>query len=156
LFSQFKEFMKNIFVIAILFICRIAFAQNFPATDLYLMDIKLDKGQYVIGSPKKITDWKGYDNQPSFLPDGSAILYTSVRENGKADIYSYNLAQDRTQIEINTPTTSEYSPQLTPDHLSISCVRVMEDDTTQLLYKFTIKDDNPIVLFPKIQPVGYY
>ncbi|MBA3649453.1 MAG: PD40 domain-containing protein [Chitinophagales bacterium] len=151
------KFLRFFSLIIVLFSPGLLVAQNeFPATDLYLIDIKMVKGLPTFGEAKKITDWKGYDNQPSFTPDGKSVLYTSVRESGKADIFRYNMEEDRTTPEINTPLTAEYSPQLTPDRLNISCVRVMEDDSTQILVKFSNKDDNATVLFPKLQPVGYY
>ncbi len=55
-----------------------------------------------IGKPINISNSPGYDNQPSFTPDGASLLFTSVRAerkpdpaNGAAigsDIYRYDLA----------------------------------------------------------------
>lgn len=33
----------------------------------------------------------GYDNQPQLTPDGAALLFTSVREDGRADTWRYDL-----------------------------------------------------------------
>jgi Tol biopolymer transport system component len=49
----------------------------------------------------------GYNNQPSFLPDGKTVLYTSFR-NGQTDIYRYDLSTGKTTQVTNT-TESEYS-----------------------------------------------
>ena len=127
-----------------------------PATDIYIMTIgKNQKGKYELGSPEKITSWEGYDNQPYFLPDGTGILYTSIRENSKADIYKFTFQFSQTAQVTHTPLTGEYSPMLMPDKSGISCVRVLEDDSTQLLCKMT-KGDEYTPLFPNTNPVGYY
>jgi hypothetical protein len=42
-----------------------------------------------LGPPLKISEWAGYNNQPSFLPDGRGILYTSIRDN-QADTINKN------------------------------------------------------------------
>src|SRR4030095_3213428 len=133
------------------------FSQDLPETDIYLLSIvKNQKGKYILGAPERITEWEGYDNQPWFLPDGTGLLYTSIREDSKADIYKFTFADVKTVRVINTPLTGEYSPMMMPDKSGISCVRSMEDDSTQLLYKFTGRDQNPTALFPNINPVGYY
>ena len=38
-----------------------------------------------------ITRSPGYDNQPSFTPDGAAILFTSNRGGTQTDIYRYDV-----------------------------------------------------------------
>jgi len=49
-----------------------------PATDIFVVDLTTTPGgKLKLGQPVKITNWAGYNNQPSFLPDGKSILYTS-------------------------------------------------------------------------------
>src|SRR5690348_6553523 len=87
-----------------------------PATDIYLVDITLDKkGNQVFENPALITKNENYDNEPWWYPDGSAILFASVRDSSardssKADIYKYDLRTHKTSVVINTPKTAEFSP----------------------------------------------
>lgn len=145
------------FMLAIFLSGAYSFAQTeLPATDIYIMTIaKNEKGKWLVGTPEKITPWQGYDNQPYFLPDGTGILYTSIRDSTKADIYKFTFQFAKTTELSHTPLTSEYSPMLMPDKTGISCVRVLEDDSTQLLSKMSAGDEY-VPLFPKLNPVGYY
>src|SRR6266571_3420478 len=93
------------------------------ATDIFVIDLTTTpRGKLKLGQPVKITNWAGYNNQPSFLPDGKSILYTSIREK-QADIYRYDLRAASTTQVTNTPE-SEYSPTMMLDGKSISVVRV--------------------------------
>lgn len=66
--------------------------QGPPATDIYLADLRVARGRVTVDAPVNVTARPGYDNQPFFLPDGRAFLYTSVREDSQADIYRYDIA----------------------------------------------------------------
>ncbi|HEX7531084.1 MAG TPA: hypothetical protein VF333_08065 [Pyrinomonadaceae bacterium] len=123
-----------------------------PASDIFIIDLK-SEGKLKLGQPVKITNWVGYNNQPSFLPDGQSILYTSIRDK-QADIYRYQIHGGATTQITNTPE-SEYSPILMPDGKSISVVRV-EADGTQRLWKFPLAGGTPSLILEKIKPVGYH
>jgi len=122
------------------------------ASDIFLIDLKTG-GKLTLGQPLKITSEAGYNNQPSFLPDGQSILYTSIRDK-QADIYRYEIHGGATTQITNTPE-SEYSPTVMPDGKSISVVRV-EADGTQRLWKFPLAGDGPSLLLENIKPVGYH
>jgi dipeptidyl aminopeptidase/acylaminoacyl peptidase len=125
-----------------------------PATNIFLVDLRTTAaGNLKPGQPVKITDWAGYNNQPSFLPDGRSILYTSIRDK-QADIYRYDLSGATTTQVTNTPE-SEYSPTVMPDGKSISVVRV-EADGTQRLWKFPLAGGGPALILENIKPVGYH
>ena len=125
-----------------------------PATDIFVIDLTTTpSGKLKLGQPLKITTWAGYNNQPSFLPDGKSILYTSIRDK-QADIYRYDLRTASTTQVTNTPE-SEYSPTLMPDEKFISVVRV-EADGTQRLWKFPLAGGSPSLILEKIKPVGYH
>jgi tricorn protease-like protein len=125
-----------------------------PATDIFLVDLRTTPGgRLKLGQPVKITDWAGYNNQPSFLPDGRSIFFTSIRDK-QADIYRYDLRASATTRVTNTPE-SEYSPTLMPDGKSISVVRV-EGDGAQRLWKFPLTGGAPSVILENIKPVGYH
>lgn len=124
-----------------------------PASDIFIVDVASRNGKIKLGPPLKITSWVGYNNQPSFLPDGQTILYTSIRDK-QADIYRYDLKSGATTQVTKTPE-SEYSPTLMPDGKSISVVRV-EADGTQRLWKFPLAGGAPSLILEKIKPVGYH
>jgi WD40 repeat protein len=123
-----------------------------PVSDIFIIDLK-SEGKLKLGQPVKITNWVGYNNQPSFLPDGQSILYTSIRDK-QADIYRYQIHGGATTQITNTPE-SEYSPILMPDGKSISVVRV-EADGTQRLWKFSLAGGGPSLILENIKPVGYH
>ena len=135
-----------------------------PATEVYLAPLAIQGGRVEIGKPINISNSPGYDNQPSFTPDGASLLFTSVRAerkpdpaNGAAigsDIYRYDLAS-KTISQVTNSLESEYSPTVTPDGRHISVIRV-ESDGTQRLWQFTLDGREPTVLWPAIKPVGYH
>jgi Tol biopolymer transport system component len=107
-----------------------------------------------ITEAENVTNRPGYDNQPFFLPDGSAFWYTVIDDAGQADIWRYDLeTRTASQVTRTTPE-SEYSATPLPDG-GFSAVRV-EADSAQRLWRFDADGTNPTVLFDSIAPVGYH
>jgi dipeptidyl aminopeptidase/acylaminoacyl peptidase len=129
-------------------------APGLPATDIFLLDLEESGGEIRVGAVVNLTDRAGYDNQPAFAPDGQGVLYTSIREDGQADIYRYDIARRSAQRLTRTPE-SEYSPTPTPDGRGISVVRV-EMDSTQRLWRFDSEGRNPRLVLEGVRPVGYH
>ncbi len=125
-----------------------------PATDIYIADLKIADEGTEVGSPLNITHRDGYDNQPMFLPDGKNLLYTSIREDGQADIYRYN-SHTKSTIRITQTKESEYSPTIMPNGKHFSTVRV-EADSSQRLWQFSLDGEEASLLLEKIKPVGYH
>ena len=125
------------------------------ATDIVLLEIAERDGRVVGagGAPVRVTDRDGYDNQPAFTPDGTAILYTSIRD-GQADTYRYDLATGATTRVTRTPE-SEYSPTPMPGGGRFSAVRV-EADSTQRLWSFAMDGSDPRLVLQGVAPVGYH
>ncbi len=124
-----------------------------PSTDVFIVDV-LDRGELKLGEPRNITRRDGYDNQPEFIDGGRGLLYTSIREDGQADIYRYDFGRD-TAARITSTPESEYSPTLTPDGKFFSVIRV-EADKTQRLWKFPLAGGAPVLVLEAIKPVGYH
>src|SRR5437588_2923561 len=122
-------------------------------SDIFIVNVKNERDGIRFSQPVKITTFAAYNNQPSFLPDGRSVLYTSIR-NKQADIYRYDIRSDATSQITNTPE-SEYSPTLMPDGKNISVVRV-EADGTQRLWKFSLNGGQPSLILEHIKPVGYH
>ena len=125
-----------------------------PATDIYLADLRVAGRTVSVGTPVNVTARPGYDNQPCFLPSGRAFLYTSVREDGQADIYRYDLDR-KTISQVTATRESEYSPTPIPNVAGFSVVRV-EPDSTQRLWAFDADGTRPRLILDSIKPVGYY
>lgn len=128
--------------------------QGPPATDIYLADLRVAQGRVTVGSPVNVTMRPGYDNQPFFLPDGRAFLYTSIRADSQADIYRYDIAA-KASTRLTATRESEYSPTPLPDGKGFSVVRV-EADSTQRLWAFDSGGSRPRLVLDSIKPVGYH
>ncbi|MGQ0704155.1 MAG: hypothetical protein ACT4PM_13570 [Gemmatimonadales bacterium] len=124
-----------------------------PGTDIYLVPLARRGAELRAGTPVNLTARAGYDNQPSFSPDGRSLYYTSARE-GQTDIVRYDLDSRRTTQVLST-SESEYSPTVMPDGQHLSVVRV-ERDSTQRLWQFTLAGTAPKPVLEAVKPVGYH
>jgi WD40 repeat protein len=122
-----------------------------PDTDIFLAPFS-ERG--AVGRAANITLTPGYDNQPSFTPDGAGLLFTSNRGGAQTDIYRYDTAAGTTSRITDTPE-SEYSPTVMPDGAHISVIRV-EGDGAQRLWRFTVQGTQPEVVLERVKPVGYH
>jgi hypothetical protein len=132
-------------------------AQAPPDTEIYLAPLKIANGSVEVGAPVNITSSPGYDNQPSFTPDGAAVLFTSIRGGAtQSDIFRYDIGSREISRVTQTPE-SEYSPTTMPGGGGISVVRVEADGTQRL---WSIRPSGPkieaAVLLADIKPVGYH
>ena len=125
-----------------------------PATEIYLAQLR-PGATPALGAWTNISNDPDYDNQPSFLPDGSAILFTSRRDTKQTDIYRYDLTSKAVTQVTHTPE-SEYSPVVTPDGKTFSVIRVEADGTTQRLWRFDLDGSNPRLVLENVKPVGYH
>lgn len=127
-----------------------------PDTEIFLatLNVTTAAGGPAIVRPVNITNSPGYDNQPSFTPDGRTVIFTSIRGGSQTDIYRYTIATREVGRVTNTPE-SEYSPTITPDRAHISVIRV-ESDGTQRLWQFTSDGQQPQIVLTDIKPVGYH
>jgi hypothetical protein len=125
-----------------------------PASDVYLAPLARRGDSLVVGPAENVTRRPGYDNQPSFLPDGSALLYTVIGSDGQADVWRYDIKGRRTSRVTATPE-SEYSPTVIPGAMRFSVVRV-ERDSTQRLWSFALDGSDPRLVLADLFPVGYH
>lgn len=130
--------------------------QQPPAnTEVYLADLGPAASPKFDGTLVNISNSPGYDNQPSFTPDGKAVLFTSVRGGGaQSDIYRYDIAT-KALTQLTRSPENENSPLVTPDGKTFSAVRT-EMDKTQRLWRFDLDGSNPRVVLENIKPVGYH
>lgn len=125
--------------------------QTPPPTDVYLADLR-PPGP--VERLLNISNNADYDNQPSFTPDGRAILFSSRRDGKQTDIYRYEIASG-SLTQLTHTAESEYSPLVTPDGQTFSVVRV-ESDNAQRLWRFELDGTNPRLVLQNVKPVGYH
>ena len=125
-----------------------------PGTEIFLVPLRARDGIVSLGTPTNITGRAGYDNQPSFTPDGRSVLYTSTRDDGQSDIYRYHPGSRRTTRVTATPE-SEYSATVMPGGRRISVVRV-ESDSTQRLWSMALDGTDFRLVLERVKPVGYH
>ena len=126
-----------------------------PATEVFLMSLS-DTGAHEGASWINISNSPGYDNQPSFLPDSSAVLFSSNRDGKQTDIYRYDIAMKALKQLTNT-VDLEYSPAVTPDGKTFSVIRQAAADGTQLLVRYDLATGaHNSVVFENVKPVGYH
>lgn len=129
-------------------------APTMPDTDIHLYELRHEAGALVLGRGRNLTPTPGYDNQPSFSPDGKTLLFTAQRDGKQTDIYRYELASGLSTALTRTPE-SEYSPRYDADAQHFSVVRV-ETDGTQRLWRFQADGSAPELVLKTVKPVGYY
>jgi dipeptidyl aminopeptidase/acylaminoacyl peptidase len=151
-------------MIALVFAAGVWLAQNPappPDAEIHLAPLTVVAGALTVGRPVNITNNPGYDNQPSFSPDGSTVFFTSdrgapasVQTLFRTDIYRYDITSKKVTRVTDTPE-GEFSPTVTPDGGHISVIRV-EADSTQRLWRFTLDGKQPELVLTAIEPVGYH
>jgi hypothetical protein len=132
-------------------------ASQAPANDIWLATIERVPGAaggVTLRAPRNATRRPGYDNQPFFLPDGKQFYYTSIREDGQADIWRYDVASGES-TRVTTTAESEYSPTVPADGDGISTVRV-EKDGSQRLWRYGLDGTPGKALIDDEKGVGYH
>ena len=143
--------MKHIFLLLLTLATVFAYAQ--PGTEIWLFDLSVKKNKVRITNGVNITNRNGYDNQPHFHRTLPILYYSSIRENGRADIFSYNFITQVTEKFTETPER-EYSPTLAPDGKNISCI-IQRDNGAQDLGLYSVDNKEVKVLINQLV-VGYH
>jgi hypothetical protein len=129
-------------------------AAQMPDTDIFLAELRIAGDHIEIGTPRNITNRPGYDNQPWFLRDGSALLYNADM-GGQTDVFRYDLATATSTRLTDTPV-NEFSPSLTADGSEMLIVRWEADMSDGHLWRYS-PDGVPIGVHAADVPrVGYY
>lgn len=124
-----------------------------PGTDVYLVPLRRSEaGQLQVGTPTNVTQRPGYDNQPAFVQEGGALLFSSVRGD-QTDVYRYDVAADSVS-QVTLTTQSEYSPTPRPNDM-MTVVRV-ETDGRQRLWEYTMDGAPEALVLPALDSVGYH
>src|SRR5262245_1746649 len=89
--------------------------------EIFLAQLTLGDKPAISGL-KNITNNPGYDSQPSFLPDRSGVLFSSVRVGTQYDIYKYDFKTQQV-VQVTRTEDNENSPIVTPDRKTFSVIR---------------------------------
>ena len=141
-------------ILLVLAVCAPSARAQAPATDIHVADLHVAGDRIEIGAPHNVTDRPGYDNQPWFLPDGTAFLYNAEIE-GQTDVFRYDIATSaRTQI--TRTADNEYSPSLDRSGEELLVVRWPTDMSRGALWRYT-RDGEPIAPHAaSVDRIGYY
>ena len=129
-------------------------AGSLPETDIFVAEVRVLDGTMDFGIPVNVTRRPGYDNQPSFLPDGSGFLYTAIRDDMQADTWHYDLAS-RSVKRVTASLESEYSPTVVPGGHGFSTVRA-EPDGILRLWRWPMGGRSPQVVLRDITGVAFH
>ncbi len=152
--------MKLILSSLFLLILALPTQAQAPVSQVYVFElIKTASGKAAVHSPRLLTKFNeyGYNNQPYFINDHELLLSVQTLSSKQSDIYRFNLLLN-TKQQITNTALSEYSPTMTRDGSSVTCVRVDQATTAiQRLYKYELKRQGITqVILPDIKNVGYH
>lgn len=131
---------------------RVRASMQAPATEVFLAPLDLKAN--TVGAWINISNDPGYDNQPSFLADGSAVLFSSARGGAQTDIWRYTIASKDLQ-QLTKTEWADYSPLVTADGTGFTAVS-LESDKRQRLFRFDLDGSNPRVQLELPSPIGYH
>lgn len=142
-----------IFSLALSLSASSAMAQG--GTDIWVVELSGQGSALEVGRPRNVTRRAGYDNQPQFTADGSALLFNRIEDRGRADSWRLRIADGALMRLTNTAVEQEYSPTPMPNGSGFSAI-VVEADSTQRLwaYDWNGVPQRPIVA--GLKPVGYH
>ena len=136
-------------------------AAGVPATDIWLGTLVSGGGALSIADLERATNRDGYDNQPSFLLDGSAILHTAAMDRRQTEIMRLEVPSetgpdhDPDAAERLTRTeASEFSPLQIPGQEAFSAIHELRGK--QYLWRYDLSGEALGPIFATAEPVGYH
>jgi len=123
--------------------------------DIAIFALNWENGLPFLGERMGGITRPGYDNQPFFTPDGTALLYSSANDGENNDIWRLDLVSGETINLTNTPDESEYSPRLTPDGNHINYIHQPPGGYGGQVFMADPDGSYPTA-FMEYGPLGYY
>ncbi|MDB4951745.1 MAG: Tetratricopeptide 1 repeat-containing protein [Gemmatimonadetes bacterium] len=134
----------------------VAAQQEANPVNLFVADLRYVHGVLSLGPPRKLTHDVGRNSQPSFTPDGRAVLFAAQREGGQVDVYRTDLATG-VETQVTHTAENENSPTVQPDG-RIMVIRWKPETLFRewgpYLYKPDGTADQPVL--PGPDTVGYF
>ncbi len=132
-------------------------AAGAPATDIWLGTLVRDGGALSVSGLAQATDRDGYDNQPSFLLDGSAILWTAALERRQTETMRLDVASGAGSgpaVQLTHTEASEFSPLQIPGQEAFSAIHELRGK--QYLWRYDLSGAPVGPIFATAEPVGYH
>jgi len=128
-------------------------AAGSPSTDIWLATLIREDGALSIRDPDRATDRDAYDNQPSFLLDGSAILHTAALDRRQTEIMRLTGPGDSERLT-RTEEASEFSALQIPGQDAFSAIHEIRG--LQYLWRYDLSGESIGPIFATAEPVGYH
>ncbi len=134
-------------------------AAGAPATDIWLGSLIRDGGALSVSGLTQATDRDAYDNQPSFLLDGSAILWTAAldrrqTETMRLEVTSAAGSGTAPGVQLTRTEASEFSPLQIPGQEAFSAIHELRGK--QYLWRYDLSGEPLGPIFATAEPVGYH
>lgn len=143
--------MKIVLTAFIVMVTHHSFSQ--PETEIYIFELSKNGNSYKLSDPWNVSAKNpGYDNQPHFLPHGNSMYYVATRKS-QTDVIEVEFSES-SWAWLTATDGGEYSPTPMPDGSGFSAIR-LDNDGTQLLYKYPHDFGEPTVIIPNLK-IGYH
>ena len=152
--------LLNLLPIALLLALATPSVCQLPNTNIYCFDMEKFGEQIDLKNARFMTSFNlyGYNNQPQWVNNNELqIAVQTPYDVEQTDIYSLSLLNN-VITQVTATRESEYSPTLTPDRRSISCIRVdAGQNGTQRLWTYPLDRSNMgRDLLTLHQDIGYH
>ncbi|WP_428275715.1 hypothetical protein [Candidatus Palauibacter sp.] len=128
-------------------------AAGSPSTDIWMGALVREGGALSVSGLAQATDRDAYDNQPSFLLDGSAILHTAALDRTQTEIMRLT-ASGASERLTRTEEASEFSALQIPGQDAFSAIHEIRGK--QYLWRYDLSGEPLGPIFATAEPVGYH
>ncbi|MYA34856.1 MAG: hypothetical protein F4164_03200 [Gemmatimonadales bacterium] len=133
-------------------------AAGSPSTDIWMGMLVREGGALSVSGLGRATDRDAYDNQPSFLLDGSAILHTAALDRRQTEIMWLAAASGAepgaSERLTHTEEASEFSALQVPGQDAFSAIHEIRGK--QYLWRYDLSGEPLGPIFATAEPVGYH
>ncbi len=136
-------------------------AAGSPSTDIWMGALVREGGALSVSGLERATDRDAYDNQPSFLLDGSAILHTAALDRRQTEIMRLagsgagdGAGSGESERLTRTEEASEFSALQIPGQDAFSAIHEIRGK--QYLWRYDLSGESLGPIFATAEPVGYH
>ena len=133
-------------------------AAGSPSTDIWMGTLVREGGALSVSGLGQATDRDAYDNQPSFLLDGSAVLHTAALDRRQTEIMRLAAASGAgagaSERLTRTEEASEFSALQIPGQNAFSAIHEIRGK--QYLWRYDLTGEPLGPIFATAEPVGYH
>ena len=140
-------------MLAILVAAALPGAAQVLTTEVWLGPVDMGDGRFVVGEMKNLSNHPGYDNQPSFDPDGKSLLFSQEAEG----VAETGLGIHAVRVDLGTGKATRltkvrgFSPTMSADGKSIMTLR------EGTVWQYDLGGAKGArVLLPEVKSAGYF